>query len=117
MSNTPKGSYALGENHYSKREAKHTPGPWHAGSTTNPTAIGPITDNMGTGTALLPVCHIADRTEKHANARLIAAAPDLLEALKSVLESVPFAAYRGDGELEEVEQKVKRAIAKAEGGK
>jgi hypothetical protein len=29
---------------------------------------------------------------------------DLLAALQSVLDSVPFASYRGDGELEECEE-------------
>ena len=43
------------------------------------------------------------------------AAPDMLEALKMVLASVPFPSYRGDGELEEVEAAVRAAIAKANG--
>ncbi len=46
---------------------------------------------------------------------LLAAAPELLEALQSVLASVPFANYRGDGELEECETRVRAALAKAEG--
>jgi hypothetical protein len=48
-----------------------------------------------------------------ADQALIAAAPDLLDALQSVLASVPFPSYRGDGELEECEQRVRAAIAKA----
>ena len=51
-----------------------------------------------------------------AHDNLIAAAPDLLAACKSVLDSVPFASYRGDGELEECEARLKAAILKAEGG-
>jgi len=51
-----------------------------------------------------------------ADARLIAAAPDLLEALVSVVASVPFASYHGDGELEQCERLVRAAIAKAGGG-
>ena len=43
-------------------------------------------------------------------------APDLLAACKSVLDSVPFASYRGDGELEECEGRLRFAILKAEGG-
>jgi hypothetical protein len=59
---------------------------------------------------------LAGYPEREAQARLIAAAPDLLAACKSVLDSVPFASYRGDGELEECEARLKAAILKAEGG-
>jgi len=41
---------------------------------------------------------------------------ELLAACNSVLDSVPFASYRGDGELEECEARLKAAILKAEGG-
>ena len=47
-------------------------------------------------------------------APLIAAAPEMYDALVSVLASVPFASYRGDGELEECEQRVRAALQKAE---
>ncbi len=59
--------------------SKHTPGPWRV--------TGP---NVRAGHALLAiVCdHWADEKtpepEKEANARLIAAAPDLLDALKEI---------------------------------
>jgi len=57
--------------------------------------------------------HERIRVVRGDTARLIAAAPELLQALVSVLASVPFMSYRGDGELEECEQLVRNAIAKA----
>jgi hypothetical protein len=55
---------------------------------------------------------IAQAVHGERNARLLQAAPELVEALKSVLASVPFASYRGDGELEECEQRVRSVLAK-----
>ena len=93
--------------------ARHTPGPWrvHTGSAN---AFRCATDRiivnaLGDSVAYLPF------TDEPA-AALIAAAPDLLAACKSVLDSVPFASYRGDGELEECEGRLRFAILKAEGG-
>ena len=59
----------------------HTPGPWQARdglSKWNVTTVGaPRTFN---------ICAInTDRTEQEANARLIAAAPDMLRALKDIM--------------------------------
>jgi hypothetical protein len=60
--------------------SKHTPGPWKQGST-HP-------ENVSAGSAL--VCTTLSRgrfnDEQKANARLIAAAPDLLEALQTMLK-------------------------------
>ncbi len=65
--------------------AKHTPGPWAYHNTPTPF----IYVNAGG----LPICQIYTSTahgqsmgEQFANARLIAAAPELLEAAKLVLE-------------------------------
>ena len=91
--------------------AGHTPGPW-----TYPGGTG----NFVGGPDRLRIADLGglERSpeERQANARLIAAAPDLLAACKSVLDSVPFASYRGDGELEECEGRLRFAILKAEGG-
>ena len=38
---------------------------------------------------------------------------ELVAALQSVWDSVPFSSYRGDGELEECEQRVRAALANA----
>lgn len=53
-----------------------TPGPWRA------TGV-----NVRAGDALLAVC--TDHSEKLANARLMAAAPDLLRALEGILSIRP----------------------------
>ena len=69
-------------------KAKHTPGPWAYHNTPTPF----IYVNAGG----LPICQIYTSTahgqsmgEQFANARLIAAAPELLEALQAVLRSFP----------------------------
>ena len=58
---------------------KHTPGPWHR-------RHGYIVEINGGVLANVPFTTGDD--EDKANARLIAAAPDLLEALKEVYESL-----------------------------
>ena len=89
-------------------ESKHTPGPWTWKDDIELVVLQeqyPMAEPIAVVTAY--------PAEAFANARLLAAAPDLLAALQSVLVSVPFASYRGDGELEECEQLVRTAIAKA----
>jgi hypothetical protein len=88
--------------------SKHTPGPWYR------EARGMVTSDAS---GIDPFCSIAiaGGANREANARLISSAPELLEACKRVLESVPFASYRGDGELEELELFLHTAVAKAEG--
>lgn len=68
-------------------EAKHTPGPWHVGLGNGEGAIfadeGRMRAETG-GTTLYPIataCVGWNKAEDAANARLIAAAPELLEAL------------------------------------
>lgn len=96
---------------------KHTPGPWETGSLMTRVEVLPQGWNMPLCIADCHAGHAPEsEAERVANARLLAAAPDMLEALKSVLASVPFASYRGDGELEECEQMVRSAIARAERG-
>ena len=67
-------------------DAKHTPGPWQARKDpycdawpilAESTAIGPSMRTV----ARVSAAHHGDSTEKEANARLIAAAPDLLAEL------------------------------------
>lgn len=65
-------------------QTKHTPGPWHIGDTNtnfSPKVYG------ADGYMTADCSRIQKRTdaEEQANARLIAAAPDLLAALKSVV--------------------------------
>ena len=92
-----------------KSETRHTPGPWEAH------------DDDGTGT--LP-CVLSDKVNAGGNfyvaqcnvfedARLIATAPELLEALKGIVMSYDDkGGHRvGEGDIGRAE----RAIAKAEG--
>jgi len=90
-----------------EEKMKHTPGPWKA-------------DNWATGwTVSAPdshysVCHLEDCNNAEANAHLIAAAPDLLEACKNLNAWVGVTlGYEYDEDP--IAEKVCKAIAKAEG--
>ena len=74
-------------------QGKHTPGPWAVGNRYSETGVF-----SADGETLVANTHSSQRnfdrdaqvTEQHANARLIAAAPDLLEALRGlVAEHLP----------------------------
>jgi hypothetical protein len=63
--------------------ATHTPGPWHV----NFTKFSEVRTDEG---ALIAKCEkLSGLVNLQANARLIAAAPDLLEALKNLLRANP----------------------------
>lgn len=71
----------------------HTPGPWHIGAGNGAGAIfsdeGRMLLTEAGGTTLFPiatVCYGYRDDEDEANAHLIAAAPDLLAALKDLLD-------------------------------
>ena len=59
---------------------KHTPGPWHAWTDDDDAAPSEVRDENAKAVA------VCSRFAHAADARLIAAAPDLLEALRSTLE-------------------------------
>lgn len=88
----------------------HTPGPWEVGpmhNTVRPADIATRRDNPNNGCA---ICTLYGDDDRPANARLIAAAPDLLLALQLILEKPDYdllPAERADGEA---------AIRKATGG-
>lgn len=93
-----------------KKIANHTPGPW----VIDP--CGDILGNRNTETdngLICAMCTDRDDGEGTDNARLIAAAPELLEALEELL----FCAVHGNG-LEahyKAQAKARAAIAKARG--
>lgn len=88
--------------------AKHTPGPWEIerGYSTIIKSIGPCVADEYAGSAWLEV--------SEANARLIAAAPELLDALKELLDR-EWQDDEGDYTLEMARRKARAAIAKAIG--
>lgn len=92
-------------------KSKHTPGPWNI-KRPNPEGFGNpmslIIDKTGFGVAELFTCNNAE--EQKANARLIAAAPELLawtvELLKQVKQDNP---NKMAGIIEHVENLISRA--------
>ena len=100
--------------------SKHTPGPWrvfeHSWSDTSVLA-----DGFDHGICLLDINHAteesqdADEALMAANARLIAAAPDLLASLRELVEA--FVATDEEGLIEHAEpmRRARAAIAKALG--
>lgn len=89
---------------------KHTPGPWRSGDVFN-TVFGPPNGNPSPLTiATVHMLHSYDDGSKNANARLIAAAPELLEACKAALHDKPPVCLRPT-----VVEMLISAIRKAEG--
>jgi hypothetical protein len=96
-------------------ESKHTPGPWNAEPMTGRGAW--VKGSSGEWAALS--CGDTDTTAE-ANARLIAAAPELLEALNKIISRHSELVCSGDCGFWDVEDEEKMklarsAIAKAEG--
>jgi len=100
---------------------KHTPGPWKADNH----IIGdgwrvfvPRHDEADQHDAIADVETWQSDTETEANARLIAAAPDLLDALKNVLDELHKhhkMNVKKDYSLMVADSVARKAIAKAEG--
>jgi hypothetical protein len=84
-------------------EIKHTPGPWTTGG-------GIVRGANSASICCAPCWDVDDKTAK-ANAHLIAAAPEMLEALKL---APPFLSRRSEYSRD-VLRTIKAAIAKAEG--
>lgn len=84
--------------------SKHTPGPWYPDHFEGISIFHDVKDRR------FPVCRIEpiSEGEGEANAHLIAAAPDLLEACKRVLSELDYVSIGAEEDL-------RAAIAKAEG--
>ena len=94
-------------------EAKHTPGPWQACD------VGDYSDYDGRcrvilGNDLRIAVVLGDHDESAANARLIAAAPDLLEELEDMVSLVEYLMNDSYDSKETAEARA--AIARAKGG-
>jgi hypothetical protein len=97
--------------------SKHTKGPWSISPTSNPETEFGIASNDGTIIARLDSWFDKDEPEADANARLIASAPDLLEALEALLRLYATECdglYSGEGAWGEA-QAARAAIARAKG--
>lgn len=98
-------------------ESKHTPGPWRNGSV----HIVADVESIGKKTEVI-VCHVWNRgsdAQTAANARLIAAAPELLAALQAILhpdnESIVYF-VPSDSWAMKLRDDALAAVAKATGG-
>ena len=100
---------------------KHTPGPWsapsagiYAGPMVDGYATGPLIASVGTREVLKQMRKFKRNTlqEVDANARLIAAAPDLLAALEAVLPYAIDIFTIREGEIN-IYAQARAAIAKA----
>jgi hypothetical protein len=99
--------------------AKHTPRPWTArGENVHGIQIGADKPNHPAGyVGITSVNTFRNRDEGEANARLIAAAPELLAALKFLVDRglTYFEGRTSPGFTREQIEKAREAIAKAEG--
>ena len=91
----------------------HTPGPWsYWPKSAYPQGV--ISQDATTTHIAIPALY-PDAGITTANARLIAAAPQLLEALKALQRQALQGNVRGDEWMDEALEKTRAAIAKAEG--
>ena len=105
----------------STTQTSHTPGPWHTNEGSHPS--DQVFDAQG---HIIADCKWTNHihTIREANARLIAAAPELLEALHHALNDLESRQYMLPVDADETERAIleaqhniySRAIAKAEGG-
>lgn len=100
----------------------HTPGPWHCSHETSLHGTKLIYGADGYLIADAGRIHHRTETEMEANARLIAAAPELLEACKSFLSIIHAACEMDEkilrlSELDTQTTLAEIAITKATGGK
>lgn len=97
--------------------SKHTPGPWHQVGAWVEVEDDEIPDICSCNPESIEQGHLKwDWETAIANARLIAAAPDLLEALKAIVKSL--ADQDDEGLIENAQQMIdaRAAIDKATGG-
>lgn len=97
---------------------KHTPGPWHVDpKAAEESFFEDVSILRHDGLAVAVAVHNGDIVppEPEANARLIAAAPDLLEALKLCVDNIQGIADEEDLPSTAIRAKARAAIDRAEG--
>ena len=94
---------------------QHTPGPWALDDRGYKFIV-----SAGDGYITRDVCRMDSSTmaafAQEANARLIAAAPELLEALQLCLKALRHPTYHADRAVMDADDAACKAIAKATGG-
>ena len=95
-------------------KTQHTPGPWHSQRPHGSDIPVWGVDEKSRGCVALVNMSAERATEAAANARLIAAAPEMYEALKALVESLDWEAKRS-GTTYAGHEDARAAIAKAEG--
>ena len=90
--------------------AKHTPGPWGCCDTSYHAHDYRLTKPNGEPLPLVVIAN--DHSEQRANARLIAAAPELLAALEEIRNLATWHSAKAKGEIY---ARATAAIAKAKG--
>jgi hypothetical protein len=94
-------------------KSAHTPGPWHRATCNEGQAFAITADKGRICTINQTLGGLQGQQERNANARLIAAAPELLAACKAAVEV--FSSYpRDPSEAKRMVLHVHAAIAKAE---
>lgn len=96
-------------------KSKHTPRPWEvfAGDSVGVRTAYPVND-IGGMPAKFELCRTGTTEEAKANARLIAAAPEMLAALKRIVEWEKDP-DRYSGDLADICHDIATVVAKAEG--
>ena len=99
-----------------KTNTQHTPGPWNVGDDSPNDYEGPIIDTRDRAVAVITIDHETESTpEDRANARLIAAAPELL-AFAHMIANGGLDALIGAEDYGTIEAEARAAIIKATGG-
>src|SRR5690625_1957633 len=97
-------------------KSKHTPGPWTFSGQKGPVGIcikAQVWDSEGYNLSVMKSTE--DPEEATANARLVAAAPDMLEALNEMVISFDILDIETDSLQREAIRNSKEAIKKAKG--
>ncbi len=78
---------------------KHTPGPWTLSNTLGgkPSLIWHVMAETGPAVAIVAKVHMT-QAEHDANARVIAAAPEMLQSLEGCLRALDLAMERAEGD-------------------
>lgn len=97
---------------------KHTPGPWHVGNVNKSRNKEFISINCGEGNAVYTIAQTiplrdSATDEDRANARLIAAAPELLEALADLCYVVGHA-YQDSNVFKNARKVIEKATGEKE---